>query len=55
MQLGAERFGWHSRIVWAIDVTLGHHIVMNNWVSDSVQAWWYEHFCMPAGLWECRD
>jgi hypothetical protein len=40
---------------WAIDVHVGHRLVMQNWVPDTIQAWWYFHICNPAGLWECRD
>jgi len=41
--------------LWAVDVTVGHYVIMNNWMPDAVQAWWYVHVCAPAGLWECRD
>lgn len=42
------------RLIWAIDVWIGHTLVMR-WLPDGMQSWWYESFCLPAGNWECRD
>lgn len=35
-----------------LDVVLGHNLIMR---MDLFNGWWYDHVCLPAALWECRE